>query len=135
MIVLKWAMVGAMALAAVLVGGMSIAWQRACMHISRAVVGVSTSYFVERFTPKFVAQRTGWGTILYLATGVLAWLLFNWKIAIVVFGFTILIAVLSHLLYPRPDSEYYLRRVMQDLETWQRIHTDFGEHEKAAEAE
>ena len=132
MFLAKEALLGVLIATAVLLGGASAAWRRACVRITRAVVGIVDSKLVATFTPHFVAVRHVWALRILLLAGVAALVMFNWEVAVVTLVLTYLLMELTGFLYPSRNNPYYLTRMIQDLETMQRIHTHFGE---TAEAE
>ena len=133
--ILKWTLVGLIASLAVFLGGMAAAWRRACIRISKQVVGSAAPKMVQRFTPKFVSNRQGWALLLLLAATILAWVLFTWKVALTLLVGTVALMELTAFLYPRSDSQYYVPRVIQDLESWYRVHTHLGEYKRAEEVQ
>jgi hypothetical protein len=131
--ILKVSVVICLGLLAVVMGSMSAAWRRACVHITRKTFGVVTKELVTGMTPGFVASRHGWSLLLLLGSSILAFLFFSWKVALGTFFATYTLVETIGFIFPRPSSMYYVRVLVSDCRVMIAMHTRFGETDKATD--
>jgi hypothetical protein len=118
-------------LLAILLGGISAAWRRACVHITRKVFPFVTRDLVHGMTPQFVAQRLALSVLLLFASTILALVLLSWKAALVTLVSTYTLMELVGFIFPRPSSMYYVQQVVSDCKVMIALNLRFGESEKA----
>lgn len=135
MLVVKWSVVILLSLLSIILGGMAAAWRRACVRITRQVVGRATPQLVSLFTPGFVAQRQRWAPLLCCCAVVTAWVLFNWKVALLAFALTYTLMGLAQFLYPGPTNPYYVEQITADLRAWIQIHNRMGDEAEERSAQ
>jgi uncharacterized membrane-anchored protein YitT (DUF2179 family) len=129
---LKMGLVVSLSVLAILLGGISAAWRRACVHITRKTFGgVATLDLVHRMTPSFVAKRHGWALLLLFGSTILALILFTWKAALATFLATYVLMELVGFIFPKPTSMYYVQQLVSDCMVMITLHTRFGEAGKA----
>ncbi len=153
MFAVKVVIVGVLALLAIMLGGMTAAWRRACVVITRQVhemnsmvgdgngshrlgtpgLGQLSNKDVIRFTPSWVSSRHLLA-VAFLALTVLAlFVLFRWYLALSVAVSTYILMELSGFLYPRRDHSYYVRQVHSSFSGSLAVADRFGDETRAAE--
>lgn len=120
---------------AVLLGGISAAWRRACVHITRHVFHVTTLNLVHRMTPDFVARRHGWSLVLLFTSSLLALILLGWQLALVTLIATYASMEAVGFVFPSRSSAYYVDQIISDCKAMRSIALHFGDAEAARKHE
>lgn len=128
-------LVVALSLFAILLGGLSAAWRRACVHITRHVFHIATLGLVHRMTPDFVARRHGWSLILLFTSSLLALFLLGWQLALVTLIATYAFMEAAGFVFPSRSSAYYVDQIISDCKAMRAIALHFGDSEVARKHE